>query len=241
MTRVVHFNTVKDYWNVRAGGWDVPGLEYIGRENPTYHLPQSPWANPIKLHSDSVTVRAQLLDQYHTWLTTTDEGKKLLPHLPKLRGKTLVCWCAPKACHGDVLLELLGEKVRPDQPVQASLDGVQAKRPALLLWDNGGATFKSGMDKRGQLYRTSEPIQHSLGVPGKVYLTHDEWYRDWIKMTLRVTGCAPLSGMKDCEYARFRYETRLEGLEGLDDERSEMETEILHELMAELEGSTDVE
>jgi len=26
--------------------------------------------------------------------------------LPELRGKVLGCWCAPKACHGDVLVSL---------------------------------------------------------------------------------------------------------------------------------------
>jgi Domain of unknown function (DUF4326) len=26
--------------------------------------------------------------------------------LPELRGKDLVCWCAPLACHSDVLLRL---------------------------------------------------------------------------------------------------------------------------------------
>ena len=26
--------------------------------------------------------------------------------LPELRSKDLVCWCAPKPCHADVLLEL---------------------------------------------------------------------------------------------------------------------------------------
>ena len=29
--------------------------------------------------------------------------------LPELRGKDLVCWCAPLACHGDLLLRLAGE------------------------------------------------------------------------------------------------------------------------------------
>lgn len=27
----------------------------------------------------------------------------------ELRGKTLGCWCKPKACHGNVLLKLVGE------------------------------------------------------------------------------------------------------------------------------------
>jgi hypothetical protein len=26
--------------------------------------------------------------------------------VPKLRGRDLVCWCAPLACHGDVLIRL---------------------------------------------------------------------------------------------------------------------------------------
>jgi hypothetical protein len=26
--------------------------------------------------------------------------------LSELRGKDLICWCAPEACHADVLLEL---------------------------------------------------------------------------------------------------------------------------------------
>jgi hypothetical protein len=29
--------------------------------------------------------------------------------LPELRGKDLVCWCAPLACHGDLILRLAGE------------------------------------------------------------------------------------------------------------------------------------
>ena len=30
----------------------------------------------------------------------------LLAALPELRGKRLGCWCAPQACHGDVLAQL---------------------------------------------------------------------------------------------------------------------------------------
>jgi hypothetical protein len=30
----------------------------------------------------------------------------LMQALPELRGRDLVCWCAPCACHGDVLIEL---------------------------------------------------------------------------------------------------------------------------------------
>lgn len=36
---------------------------------------------------------------------------KLLNSLHELKGKTLACFCAPKACHGDVLLELANKPI----------------------------------------------------------------------------------------------------------------------------------
>jgi hypothetical protein len=29
----------------------------------------------------------------------------LMARLPELKGKVLGCWCAPEACHGDILSE----------------------------------------------------------------------------------------------------------------------------------------
>ena len=37
-------------------------------------------------------------------------NKDLMKALPELQGKTLGCWCKPKACHGDVLVRLIEEK-----------------------------------------------------------------------------------------------------------------------------------
>lgn len=34
----------------------------------------------------------------------------LMAALPTLRGKVLGCWCSPRACHGDVLVRLAGER-----------------------------------------------------------------------------------------------------------------------------------
>lgn len=67
---------------------------YIGRP--------SKWGNPFKLrHEDA---RHVVLEQYRAWLmkqpTLIEAAKR------ELRGKVLGCWCAPKACHGDVLLEI---------------------------------------------------------------------------------------------------------------------------------------
>jgi hypothetical protein len=47
--------------------------------------------------------RAQVIERYGRWLDTQPE---LLAALPQLKGKTLGCWCAPQACHGDVLARL---------------------------------------------------------------------------------------------------------------------------------------
>ena len=38
---------------------------------------------------------------------TNGEGKYLLNDLHELKVKTLGCWCKPKTCHGDVLVELV--------------------------------------------------------------------------------------------------------------------------------------
>jgi hypothetical protein len=41
--------------------------------------------------------------KYRAWLLANPE---LFSKLPELKGKVLGCWCAPKACHGDILSEL---------------------------------------------------------------------------------------------------------------------------------------
>ena len=40
---------------------------------------------------------------YRLWV---QRQPALMTMVPELRGKDLVCWCAPEKCHGDVLLEL---------------------------------------------------------------------------------------------------------------------------------------
>lgn len=66
---------------------------YIGRP--------SKWGNPYKLTKESD--RAEVLRLYEKWLM---QQPKLLADLHELRGKVIGCWCAPKACHGDVLARL---------------------------------------------------------------------------------------------------------------------------------------
>lgn len=76
---------------------------YIGRP--------SRWGNPIKFMKDTLTERRQVIAAYRSliesgWLEDVigPDWREVLKS--ELRGKTLGCWCAPKPCHGDVLLEM---------------------------------------------------------------------------------------------------------------------------------------
>jgi hypothetical protein len=76
--------------NCKSGGkYDV----YIGRP--------SKWGNPFVIGKDGS--REDVVRKYREWILTQDD---LLKDLQELKGKTLGCFCAPQACHGDVLVEL---------------------------------------------------------------------------------------------------------------------------------------
>lgn len=70
---------------------------YIGRG--------SLWGNPFKIGKDGT--RQEVIDKFEDYLRNNIE---LLHRLPELTNKVLGCWCAPKACHGDVYIKLLKEK-----------------------------------------------------------------------------------------------------------------------------------
>lgn len=67
---------------------------YIGRPGP--------WGNPFTIGRDGS--REDVIRRYRDWILGQPE---LLVRLEELRGKVLGCWCRPRACHGDVLVELL--------------------------------------------------------------------------------------------------------------------------------------
>lgn len=56
---------------------------------------------PIRYWQDGD--RDTVIQKYKDYL---DNSPELLKALPTLKGKNLVCWCSPHACHGDVLLDL---------------------------------------------------------------------------------------------------------------------------------------
>ena len=63
----------------------------------------SKWSNPYRVGRDGT--RQQVIERYRTYLYESG----LIADIGELRGKTLGCWCKPKACHGDVLAELAND------------------------------------------------------------------------------------------------------------------------------------
>lgn len=74
-----------------------PGAVYIGR--PTK------WGNPFVIGRDGG--RAEVIAKYKAWLLRNPQLVQAAKH--ELRGKSLVCWCAPEACHGDVLMSIAND------------------------------------------------------------------------------------------------------------------------------------
>lgn len=86
--------------NKREFKYDV----YIGRG--------SKWGNPFThlegntLAKYKVKTRKAAILAYKEYLIN-GEGKHLLNDLHELKSQTLGCYCKPKACHGDILVELV--------------------------------------------------------------------------------------------------------------------------------------
>lgn len=65
---------------------------YIGRP--------SPYGNPFVIGPDGS--REEVVEKFQKYLVNTPELLGMVRL--ELRGKDLVCFCAPELCHGDVLL-----------------------------------------------------------------------------------------------------------------------------------------
>lgn len=73
---------------------------YVGRP--------SKWGNPYVIGVDGS--RAEVISMYEQWLHSSG----LINDVWELRGRDLVCFCAPSACHADVLLRLANNGVRTE-------------------------------------------------------------------------------------------------------------------------------
>ena len=82
--------------NVRDVGFSAPNAVYVGRP--------SDFGNPF---STKHFTREQCINRFEA-LTLRDEDF-ILRIKTELRGKHLICWCAPLPCHADVLLRIANQ------------------------------------------------------------------------------------------------------------------------------------
>jgi len=94
----------------RTRGWTMPpGARYIGRP--------SRWGNPFRVGAaNGSAARCKALYRHYMRQLREDDPDRYRALLEPLRGKDLACWCAltdddgnPVPCHGDVLLQLVGQ------------------------------------------------------------------------------------------------------------------------------------
>jgi hypothetical protein len=72
---------------------------YIGRPGR--------WGNPFRIGPDGT--RSEVLEKFEAWIRAPERAELRAEVRRHLRGKVLGCWCAPKACHGDVLARIADE------------------------------------------------------------------------------------------------------------------------------------
>jgi hypothetical protein len=101
MTRVV---------NLYKENYDV----YVGRRNPSLGIGTTNgkdgyFGNPFPLKPKATEQeRKECLEQYRDYFDKRIvEDPEFKQRIEELRGKTLGCFCHPKLCHGDVIVEYL--------------------------------------------------------------------------------------------------------------------------------------
>ena len=97
MTKVIH---IKD----APPGWpDDPNYVYVGRKKKG--LGDGFFGNPFPAGGDRTRAEAiEIFRQHAEYLVSNNV--RFARAVAGLRGKTLVCFCHPKDCHGDVLAEM---------------------------------------------------------------------------------------------------------------------------------------
>ena len=81
--------------NINYDGFDEDTDIFIGRG--------SKWGNPYVIGKDGD--RGLVIERYIAYF----ESNELIKDIGELKDKNLVCHCRPKACHGDYLLNKVGE------------------------------------------------------------------------------------------------------------------------------------
>jgi hypothetical protein len=91
-------NSNPKVWNKRNPNVPKQAV-YIGRP--------SKFGNPFSIGKDGD--RTQVITKYRMWLN--EQPELIAMAKQELKGKDLVCFCAPQPCHGDTLLAIANRSV----------------------------------------------------------------------------------------------------------------------------------
>jgi Domain of unknown function (DUF4326) len=69
---------------------------YVGR--PTK------FGNPFLIGRDGT--RKEVVEKYRKWISESEQKELVQDIREELYGRDLICWCAPLACHADIILEI---------------------------------------------------------------------------------------------------------------------------------------
>ena len=103
-TTVAHIGRVPTWWKTDNN------FVYIGRQKRGMHYGNPFSAKSTSLAGVKVETREDSIESFRRWILgeahqdiEPERRKWILANLMPLRGRTLVCFCHPQACHGDVL------------------------------------------------------------------------------------------------------------------------------------------
>jgi hypothetical protein len=84
---------------------------YIGRGRDPRSGEPGRWGNPFSHRTSNVAgvilvaTREEAIARYADWLAAELDAERIsLQDLAELHDKALGCWCAPRSCHGEVLV-----------------------------------------------------------------------------------------------------------------------------------------
>lgn len=116
--------TVINLYRAPSGWAKDPQFVYVGRKGRGY---DGYFGNPFPLEKGEP--RGATIDRFRDYAEKRiAEDAEYRDRVKGLAGKTLVCFCAPAACHGDVLAEL-ADRLALSHPMlraHSAMDSVEA-------------------------------------------------------------------------------------------------------------------
>lgn len=200
--------TVVNQKTIRGTG--VQGI-YIGRRHPEFET-ASPLANPFRIGADGA--RAEVIEKYRRWLWKVIRDRQGAAYRELLRlaelalkeDLVLTCWCAPQACHGDVLIRAIEFMNSRIFVFGSNLAGRHGKGAALHARSYYGAIYGQGVGFQGRSYAipTKDHDLRTLPLPEiarhvAVFLTFAS-ERERLTFTVTRVGCG-LAGYRDATIA----------------------------------------